>query len=735
MKEKIIQKNFWERLTEVSLFKLLLGVFLFALSERLVVMLVFFLRWGFHAVSGIELWFYYGVARGSFELYSNFDPTWWILKTLGLLFSGPVLLYSVYLTSSIASSLNAALFALFVSKLHDRKTGLLAGILYGSMVLPMFNSAGTVTHDIFAYPYLILSLFGIMMVFRRQGPIRLAYLGFTLAVLFLGLNVGPTILVGFGTIVIYLIWQAVRGVTGSRKDGYVTFGVFLLAALGLVLLLHYQFMPDLMEKMFDLAEKTRGIDVRAQIKAGSGDLLASSLGDYWLRFNFLIFFLPVGIWVAIKKKDMLGLLLLMAAILASRAADRGTRPLTFPLALLGALAFVNWKSSYNWILALFMGFIIGQFGGKYSTEYAIFFPVAGILIYLMLQWPRRGEKAGGDWTVFIITLLWLAAGGILGGINHRAMQAGNRPLVEELRKYWTVQLCLLLPLALLLLREILRKLAPEKGKKQSRSADKPPARFLAPVLTILLGWAVLMTFFRYIGLEEDGSAGILSPVVKFSFRYLYLFYAPAAAGLIFYLGWPDRNREKRSFLAVIPAVCWIFATVIPSMNQTPKSTEGEYRIYHWLSEHTLPGKKIFVPWSDGYMAGAVSNLKSELTPENIDFRLPRVYWLPEDQSARFLRRQGIEYLMISTKYFRLLGYNRKTGEFRYSFSPDIIYRPDKIGITNVRQLEKTTLFKLLYRPKKLTEFRLLHLERDPAGKAAYLAYQVLPEKIKSGPAR
>ncbi len=130
-------------------------------------MLVFFLRWGFHTVSGIELWFYYGVAKGSFHLYSNLDPTWWILRALGFFFSGRVLLYSVYLTSSMSSALNAALFALFVTKLHDRKTGLLAGILYGSMVLPMFNSAGTVTHDIFAYPYLILSLFGIMMAFRR----------------------------------------------------------------------------------------------------------------------------------------------------------------------------------------------------------------------------------------------------------------------------------------------------------------------------------------------------------------------------------------------------------------------------------------------------------------------------------------------------------------------------------------------------------------------------------------
>ena len=77
------KKTFWERVGGYPLWQLMSFIFLVSLSERLIVMLVFFSRWGFHTVSGIELWFYYGVAKGTFSLYSVWDPTWWILRFLG----------------------------------------------------------------------------------------------------------------------------------------------------------------------------------------------------------------------------------------------------------------------------------------------------------------------------------------------------------------------------------------------------------------------------------------------------------------------------------------------------------------------------------------------------------------------------------------------------------------------------------------------------------------------------
>ena len=66
---------FWETLESGPLWKPVLWVFLFGLAERLIVSLVLFHRWGWHTVSGIELWFYYGVAKGTFALYSAFDPS------------------------------------------------------------------------------------------------------------------------------------------------------------------------------------------------------------------------------------------------------------------------------------------------------------------------------------------------------------------------------------------------------------------------------------------------------------------------------------------------------------------------------------------------------------------------------------------------------------------------------------------------------------------------------------
>ena len=790
--------KFWERIEEYPIAKLMLFVFFFALSERLIVNLVFFLRWGFHTVSGIELWFYYGVAKGTFDLYSAWDPSWWILKTLGFLFSGQALLYSVYLVSSLSSALNSALFCLLVSELHNKKTGFLAGLIYSSMVLPMFNSAGTVTHDIFAYPYLILSLYGILMAFKRRGLIKIPFLLLCLIALFLGRNVGPTIFVAMGTIIIYLFWQGVVFFLSSRADrrylslflflilvlyliyygsmelfgaahfstlliaagcvtgyfflwqavrsfflqkesaGYLPVVLFLLITIVLVTLLHYYVMPPLMERTFDRALEERGIDVRKQIQAGSGDLLASSLGDYWLRFNFLLFFLPVGLWVALKKKDMLGWALILAAFLASRAADRGTRPLTFGFALMGALAFVNWKASFQWILAVWMGFIIGLFGGKYSTEYAVFFPVAALLIFYSLQWPRRSKSASPNWMLFFITVAWLVAGAVLGAKFFYAKNARTPEAIAQIKsisRYWTVQSCLLVPVLLLFLDAFLGKPRAPKSKKDRdeiaarRWFNRGEIQFISRVAVAALAFCLLLVVAKYVALLEGDNLfkpeTIWFDMENFLWKNLYIIVPAAAGALIFIWRWPRRNEEGKKFLTGVAVVCWLFATVIPSMNQTAKSTEGEYRAYKWLSENVSAGR-IFVPWSDGYMAEVVSGLTSELSPHNIDFVLPRVYWRSEEEANQVLKGEGINYVLVSSKYFNLQAYNPKTGEFQYSFSPDIIYQPQKVGIKTLDKLKETALFKMLYRPREMKHFQLLRVERDERVGENYLIYRVIP---------
>lgn len=811
MEERV---TFWDRLSQYPLWRLIAGVFLYALSARLVVTLVFFLRWGWHTVSGIELWFYYGVAEGTFQLYSIWDPTWWILSLIGAVFSGEALLYATYLTSSVWSSLNAALFCLFVSELHDKKTGLMAGLIYGTMVLPMFNSAGTTTHDIYAYAWLVLALYGTLMFFRRKGRARVLFGALALVSLWLGAHVGPTIMVSAGTILLYLLWRGARALAGPRRgEGWPFFLISLGVIIGVLLLAKYVLMPPLMEKIFDLAVQTRGIDVRAQIRAGSGDLLASSLGDYWLRFNFLFFFLPVGVYLAVKKKDMLGLLLLMTGYLASRTADRGTRPLSFGFALMGALAFINWKPAYGWVLAAWMTYIIGEFGGKYSTEYAVFFPVCALFIYYSLQWPAAERRSGTSLAVFLfslfailagfavlgssylrdsrgiftvplvpggllrtapgftylfilfaavtaglivytvyswvsrsrkpgwiravvaLTALWLLIAAILGGAMFRVKELGKpdslrtlegldrlpqagqveavnsvlsriNELMTLIQRHWSIQVCLLAAGLLMVL------LAATRPRGEGRERQK----FFSLLRTIALAGVPLLGLLLLI-LGPSGFWKDLRFIAPPVFGVLvYVFYRPREAGMV------------RNYPAGAALVCWLFAAVIPSMNQTAKSSEGEYRLYRWLGEHSKGEGTIFVPWSDGYMAQAVSGVKSELSPENIDFQLPRLYWMTEEAAALALRSRSIDYIVISSKYFMLLRHSPETGEFQYSFSPDIIYQPQQLGINTMDKLKETALFKMLYRTRELEHFQLLHFERDPAVNETSLLFGVRPEK-------
>ncbi|MDP8235330.1 MAG: hypothetical protein P9M08_03000 [Candidatus Erginobacter occultus] len=804
--------TFWDRVEEYPLWRLLAGVFLFALSARLVVTLIFFLRWGWHTVSGIELWFYYGVAKGTFDLYSIWDPTWWVLSLIGAVFSGEALLYATYLTSSIVSSLNAAVFCLFVSELHDRKTGVMAGLIYGTMVLPMFNSAGTTTHDIYAYAWLVLALYGMLAAFRRKGWIRLPFAALALVSLWLGVHVGRTIMVSAGTVLLYLVWRGVKALAGPRfGGGYPFFLISLAVIIGVLLLAGYLLMPPLMEKIFDLAQESRGIDVRAQIRAGSGDLLGSSLGDYWLRFNFLFFFLPVGIYVAVKKKDMLGLLFLMTGYLASRTADRGTRPLSFGFALMGALAFINWKPAYGWILAAWMTYIIGEFGGRYSTEYAVFFPVCALFIYYFIQWPGEERRSGTSllvyslslfailfgfvflssaslresWGLFTVpylpggllktapgftylfillgaataalivytlhqgitrsrrpgwiramvalTLVWLFLGAVLGGAVFRAKELGKpeqlralegltglaqpeqvtavnsvlariNGLMGFLQRYWSVQVCLLAAGLLMVLLAATRP----RGEGKERQRCNAWLKITVPAACFLLGFLLLAlgteAFWKNIHFIAPPLFAIL----------LYIFYRPQAA------------QVHRGYPAGAVLICWLFAAIIPSMNQTAKSTEGEYRLYSWLGQHSGGEGRVFVPWSDGYMAEAISGVKSELSPEKIDFQLPRLYWMSEEAAALALRSRSIDYIVVSSKYFKLLRYSEQSGEFQYSFSPDIIYQPQQAGINTMDRLQETALFKMLYRTRELKHFRPLHLERDPAVNETTILFEVRP---------
>lgn len=832
--------GFWAGLENQPVWKLMLLVAGFAFSERLIVTLVLFLRYGWQTVSGIELWFYYGVAKGTFPLYSWWDPSWWLLSGLGLLFSGFPLLYSVFLLSSLTESVNSAVFCLFIGELHGRRAGFLAGLVYASAVLPMFNSAGTVTHDVFGYSFLILSLYGVLLAVKRpQTGWKVAGAGIAMLALQIGRHVGPSIAMAYGAILIYLLWVAaqaftegegrtrwlalaasaagVAGVTagggtfifggvgiaafavclgslavffgaleGLRRGirsgapevpagilalaffgfalvfrGYGLLGeegnfpwglipalagagavfalarralvrgkdhvlipmaFFLLVAFVILLLLHFEVMPELKERMFDIALKERGIDVRLQIQAGSGDLLGSSLGDYWLRFNFLLFFLPVGLWAAFRKRDMLSWALILSGLLASLAADRGTRPLTFGFVAMGVLAFTGWKRGYGWILAGWMGFIIGKFGGMYSTEYAVFFPAMAVATYLGLQWPARETARRVSLAVLALTAAWVGIGGYLGWKIFGAKQILMSPsesarsaqnLIERIQGSWDIPLCLMVILLLIVWYA--------RGLSWGLKLRNPGRTWLtSALLNTLLGFLTLGAVYL-VWVKPPGI-----------YPWIYLLAPAVFAPVVAFLErLPGAEIRERKHFWVVALVCWLFAVIIPSMNQTPKSTQAEYDLYQWMEGNLPSGGKLFVPWSHGYMAQAVSGFPSELSPEKIDFQLPQVYWMPEESAADILLSRNIRYLVATDRFFQLLAVNRKTGEFRFRFSPDVVYQPQQFGINTLDKIKPTLLYRLLYEPEGLARFRLLHRSEDSKSPEIFMVFQILPARKPS----
>jgi hypothetical protein len=550
-----------------------------------------------------------------------------------------------------------------------------------------------------------------------------------------------TLLIAAGCLVAYYaLFQAIRiRLAASRLPDYFPLLVFLALVFVLLALLHVFVMPAFKEYTFDRALIERGVDVRAQIKAGSGDVLATSEGDYWLRFNFLIFFLPAGLYVAFRKRDVLAWGMVLSGFLAALAADRGTRPLSLGVAWAATLVLVNWSVAFDWAVAAALAFVTGYFGGRYSTEYAVIFPVAAVVMYLCVQWPRREANVSGSRPALAAGLLWLVLGSILGVAILKARQGGNSARFEAIRKYWTVQSCLLVPTLLLFLEAFLRR--PPFSRKSKDFTSQEAARWFnreTVRLSFSVGYGLLILALAvaavvYLGLLGGtplfSKGGAIGEAVDFLWANLYLYFPAVIGGLIFLLAYPRRREVNRPFYGGIAAVCFLFAAIIPSMNQTPKSSEAEYRMYRWLEANAPKQGKILVPWSDGYLAEAISGLKSQFSPHHIDFELPRLYWLPEAEAANVMIKNGIRYILISTKYFRLLAYNKASGEFQYQFSPDIIYQPQHVGINTVAQLEKTALFQLLYKPQELKKFRLLRRESDegepdPKKREAFLVYEV-----------
>ena len=135
---------------------------------------------------------------------------------LGVLFPGDMAFFGVLLTSAFLASLTAALISVLLANLYDKKTGLIAGLVYAGMVEPMALSLSGFTHDHVQLPVMLLCMLGTVMAVRSSGRIRAGYIFLALVLAYNGWHINDSILVGFGVIGIYIGYELVHYLAKKR---------------------------------------------------------------------------------------------------------------------------------------------------------------------------------------------------------------------------------------------------------------------------------------------------------------------------------------------------------------------------------------------------------------------------------------------------------------------------------------------------------------------------------------
>ncbi|MFQ5771038.1 MAG: hypothetical protein ACE5HX_10915, partial [bacterium] len=139
--------NFVDIVCRYSTARIALIIFIISIFSRVTLNLVFFGRYGNHAVNSLETWYYYGFAKGIFDGLMPLDPTAYILKFVGWIFPNGLLIYIIMTAGIILTSFTAVLIFLLAKEFHDKKTGFIAGVIYAFAVVPLILNTASFTHD------------------------------------------------------------------------------------------------------------------------------------------------------------------------------------------------------------------------------------------------------------------------------------------------------------------------------------------------------------------------------------------------------------------------------------------------------------------------------------------------------------------------------------------------------------------------------------------------------------
>ncbi len=323
-------------------------MFFGALLVRVVIDLVFFVRHGWFSSHLIEVWFYYGVARGVFPL-SALDPTFGLLRLPGLVLPDSILYQATVFTSALVSALTAFFIYGWLRRRDGLTAGIAGGIIFALLPAPLTLCLVNFSHDLVAIPLIVL-FFRAVQAIGKRGKRRVPAALAALLLLLLGLTVGPLMAGAMLAVLVSTLWPLFRSRFG-RPEATLPALLYLVGLIILLGLLYLLLKPNLLNWLAPLALRFRGIDLTAQMIIQVGDLQPLPPDAFWNRYTLFVFLLPWGLWTAFKRRDFFALALFLVSLVLSLVVNRSARLLDLSVVLLTSLALVGWKSPAKWVTA------------------------------------------------------------------------------------------------------------------------------------------------------------------------------------------------------------------------------------------------------------------------------------------------------------------------------------------------------------------------------------------------
>lgn len=381
-------------------------VFIISLSVRILLDLTFFLRYGWHASNVIEVWFYYGVAKGIFVLKS-LDPTLWLLRVVGYILPEKFLFYGVVLTAGILSAVTAVIISLLGTELDSKKTGFFAGVLYATLVQPIGLSVVSFTHDLVQLPIIALCI--LLLIRATKTPdVRERLLNSALfaALLYLGWHINQLITIALDVAILFLglklFYYLGEKRSIDRKRIFLYY--FVVVTLG-ILALRLTLLPDVFNEVF--GGMTQG-------RTGSIDVAPISAGSLWIRYNFLLLLMPLGLIYTYRRRDITSYSLFLLGLVISTLVDRGARIADLGVCLLAARAFTQWESKDEKELAL--GFLLVVPLALSFLDFSLFLNIFFMIISISLYFLLKSERQRTQFPSIFLALIIIAGAVTFNGI-------------------------------------------------------------------------------------------------------------------------------------------------------------------------------------------------------------------------------------------------------------------------------------------------------------------------------